>query len=80
MPESKCSGLFDKAPLIGYAAASNISCTFGQGSGLRFLNGAASASVMRLKIAVLVDDSASSASAARESARSCFTWRLPVLE
>ena len=54
-PESKCSGLFDKAPRIGYAAASNISCTLGHGSGVRFLNGAASASVMRLKIAVSVE-------------------------
>ena len=39
---------------VDQAAFSN-SCTFGQGSGARFLNGAASASVMRSKIAALTD-------------------------
>ena len=39
---------------ITQAAFSN-SCTLGQGSGARFLNGAVSASVMRSKIAVLTD-------------------------
>jgi hypothetical protein len=45
--------------MIGLAAsihaAFNSACTFGHGSGARFLNGPQSASDMRPKIAVLTD-------------------------
>src|SRR6266566_8674865 len=38
-----------------HAVARNSSCTLGQGSGARFLNGAQSLSVMRSKIAALTE-------------------------
>src|ERR1700691_728203 len=44
-----------RATMENAQAAFSNSCTLGQGSGAKFLNGAVSASVMRSKIAVLTD-------------------------